>query len=140
MGTSPGYLYSQDFRESTLFKHEPAPTHEANFGKLLRGRIDLLITDRRVGQHLLDQLDIRQQITENPVVISRQSQFLAVRRNAGMDLLVQRFGAELKRFKREPAYAELSARYGAAPAIADSSAMPPGTPLKTVEQQERSAR
>jgi len=36
-----------------------------------------------------------------------------VRRNAGMDLLVQRFSAELKRFKREPAYAELSARYGA---------------------------
>ncbi|MGE7959453.1 substrate-binding periplasmic protein [Pseudomonas sp. NPDC089530] len=140
VGTSPGYLYSQDFRESTLFKHEPAPTHEANFGKLLRGRIDLLITDRRVGQHLLDQLQIRDRISENPVVISRQSQFLAVRRNAGMDLLVQRFGAELKRFKREPAYAELSARYGAAPAIADSSAAPAEAPVKTVEQQERSAR
>ncbi|QTT86408.1 substrate-binding periplasmic protein [Pseudomonas chlororaphis] len=140
VGTSPGYLYNQDFRESTLFKHEPAPTHEANFGKLLRGRIDLLITDRRVGQHLLDQLNIRQQITENPVVISRQSQFLAVRRNAGMDLLVQRFGAELKRFKREPAYAELSARYGAAPAMADSGAVPPEAPVKTVEQQESSAR
>ena len=34
-----------------------------------------------------------------------------------MDLLVQRFGAELKRFKREPAYAQLVARYtGQAPA------------------------
>lgn len=74
------------------------------------------------------------------MVISRQSQFLAVRRNAGMDLLVQRFGAELKRFKREPAYAELSARYGAAPAMADSSAVPPEAPVKTVEQQESSAR
>lgn len=128
VGTSPGYLYSQEFSQSALFKHEPAPTHEANFGKLLRGRIDLLITDRRVGQHLLDQLQIRQQITMNPVVISRQSQFLAVRRNAGMDLLVQRFGAELKRFKREPAYAELSARYGAAPALVDAgagAALPP---------------
>ena len=140
VGTSPGYLYSREFSESTLFKHEPAPTHEANFGKLLRGRIDLLITDRRVGQHLLDQLKIRQQITENPVVISRQSQFLAVRRNAGMDLLVQRFGAELKRFKREPAYAELSARYGAAPAVDTPGATLPGAPAKTVEQQESSAR
>ncbi len=54
VGTSPGYLYSPDFSESTLFTREPAPTHEANFGKLVRGRIDLLITDRRVGQHLLD--------------------------------------------------------------------------------------
>jgi polar amino acid transport system substrate-binding protein len=139
IGTSPGYLYSQDFSESTLFTREPAPTHEANFGKLLRGRIDLLITDRRVGQHLLDQLNIRDQITENPTVISRQSQYLAVRRNAGMDLLVQRFGAELKRFKREPAYAELSARYGAAPAgtapLSNASAS-----SKTVEQQESSAQ
>ncbi|WP_439820225.1 substrate-binding periplasmic protein [Pseudomonas sp. HLG18] len=139
VGTSPGYLYSPDFSESPLFNREPAPTHEANFGKLVRGRIDLLITDRRVGQHLLDELNIRNQITENPTVISRQSQFLAVRRNAGMDLLVQRFGAELKRFKREPAYAELSARYGAAPVSAkpSNSATASG---KTVEQQESGAQ
>ena len=139
IGTSPGYLYSEDFSQSQLFTREPAPTHEANFGKLVRGRIDLLITDRRVGQHLLDELDIRSLITENPTVISRQSQFLAVRRNAGMDLLVQRFGAELKRFKREPAYAELSARYGAAPVnrVLLNSATASG---KTVEQQESGAR
>src|SRR3546814_366869 len=34
VGTSPGYLYSQAFSESPLFKRETAPTHEANFGKL----------------------------------------------------------------------------------------------------------
>ena len=139
IGTSPGYLYSPDFSESTLFTREPAPTHEANFGKLVRGRIDLLITDRRVGQHLLDELNIRDLISENPTVISRQSQFLAVRRNAGMDLLVQRFGAELKRFKREPAYAELSARYGAAPASPATSGTASAN-SKTVEQQESGAQ
>lgn len=139
IGTSPGYLYSPDFSQSDLFVREPAPTHEANFGKLVRARIDLLITDRRVGQHLLDELNIRDLITENPTIISRQSQFLAVRRNAGMDLLVQRFGAELKRFKREPAYAELSARYGAAPV--DGAPMRSATASgKTVEQQESSAQ
>ncbi|NUT86709.1 transporter substrate-binding domain-containing protein [Pseudomonas corrugata] len=115
IGTSPGYLYSQEFRESTLFKRETAPTHEANFGKLQLGRIDLLITDRRVGRHLLEQMQLGDQISENTTVVSRQSQYLAVRRKAGMDLLVQRFSAELKRFKREPAYAELSARYDTAP-------------------------
>lgn len=139
IGTSPGYLYSLDFSESTLFTREPAPTHEANFGKLVRGRIDLLITDRRVGQHLLDELDIRDKISENPIVISQQSQFLAVRRNAGMDLLVQRFGAELKRFKREPAYAELSARYGADPAVSTKTAAAAARE-KTVEQQESGAQ
>lgn len=139
IGTSPGYLYSKDFSESQLFRREPAPTHEANFGKLLRGRIDLLITDRRVGLHLLNELGIRDKITQNPQVISRQSQFLAVRRNAGMDLLVQRFGAELKRFKREPAYAELSARYGAAPRPPSKAQPRTHASDKTVEQQESSA-
>jgi polar amino acid transport system substrate-binding protein len=140
IGTSPGYMYSPDFSESTLFKHEPAPSHEANFGKLVRGRIDLLITDRRVGQYLLDQLQLRDQISEHPKVISSNSQFLALRRNAGMDLLVQRFGAELKRFKREQAYAELSARYAGKGALAARQETPSDTPEKTVEQQESSAR
>ncbi|MHC8329458.1 substrate-binding periplasmic protein [Pseudomonas sp. LB1P83] len=140
VGTSPGYLYSKDFSESPLFTREPAPTHEANFGKLVRGRIDLLITDRRVGQHLLDELGIRDKITENPTVISHQSQFLAVRRNAGMDLLVQRFGAELKRFKREPAYAELSARYGAGPGTGGQATTATTATVKTVEQQESGAQ
>ena len=48
-------------------------------------------------------------------------QRLAVRRGAGMDLLVQRFAAELKRFKQEPGYAALSARYGGIPSIAAAS-------------------
>ena len=106
----------------------------------MRGRIDLLITDRRVGQHLLDELNIRNKITENPTIISQQSQFLAVRRNAGMDLLVQRFGAELKRFKREPAYAELSARYGAAPANHASTPHEPRPTRKKPLSSRKAAR
>jgi len=136
IGTSPGYLYSPEFSDSTLFKREPAPSHEANFGKLLRGRIDLLITDRRVGQHLVKQLGLERKISQAPTVISRQQQFLAVRRGAGMDLLVQRFGAELKRFKQEPAYAALSAKYVGA---SGETASLPGS-VQTVEQQESSAQ
>lgn len=111
LGTSPGYLYGSVFKDTTGLKREDGPTHEANFGKLVRGRIDLLITDRRVGQRLLKQLQLQDQVEQYPTVIARESQYLAIRRNAGMDLLVQRFGAELRRFKREPAYAALVARY-----------------------------
>ncbi|MND92216.1 putative amino-acid-binding protein YxeM precursor [compost metagenome] len=111
VGTSAGYTYSEAFRTSSVFKREPGPSHEANFGKLLKGRIDLFITDRRVGQHVIKTLGLESKISEIPVVISRQKQYLAVRRNVGMDLLAQRFAAELKRFKREPAYTQLSARY-----------------------------
>lgn len=111
IGTSPGYLYSTEFSDSALFTREPAPSHEANFGKLARGRIDLLITDRRVGQLAIKRLGLEDQISQAPKVISSQQQFLAVRRGAGMDLLIQRFGAELKRFKQTPAYTALSEKY-----------------------------
>ncbi|MNY63265.1 hypothetical protein D3C86_2001980 [compost metagenome] len=93
-----------------------------------RGRIDLLITDRRVGRYLTKNLGLDEQISELPLLVSRQSQYLAVRRNAGMDLLMQRFDAELRRFKAEPAYAALNARYDKG---ADNF-------RTTVEQQERS--
>ena len=136
IGTSPGYLYSAGFSESTLFTREPAPSHEANFGKLARGRIDLVITDRRVGQHVIKTLGLEGKVSQAQVVVSRQPQFLAVRRGAGMDLLVQRFAAELKRFKQEPAYAALSAKYGGI----QSAAAPITLHEHTVEQQESSAQ
>ncbi len=118
VGTSPGYFYGASFSDSTQFRREPAPTHEANFGKLDLGRIDLLITDRRVGQRMLEQLHLQERIAQYPMVIRQGGQYLALRRNAGMDRLVRRFNAELKRFKREPAYAEITARYvGAASAV-----------------------
>ena len=131
VGTSPGYLYGSQFSDSPLFDREPAPSHEANFGKLMLGRIDLLITDRRVGQHVIKALGLTGKVSQASAVVSRQPQFLAVRRGAGMDLLVQRFAAELKRFKQEPAYAILSAKYGGIQAITTSE--------HTVEQQESSA-
>lgn len=132
VGISPGYLYGDAFSQSTAFNREPAPSHEANFGKLLLGRVDLVITDRRVGQHVIKAMGLEGKVSQAPVMISRQQQFLAVRRGAGMDLLVQRFAAELKRFKQEPAYALLSAKYGGIQAITASE--------HAVEQQESSAQ
>lgn len=142
VGISPGYLYSPEFDSSTSFIREPAPSHEANFGKLIRGRIDLLVTDRRQGQQMLDQLGLRDQVSQLPTVLSSREQYLALRRNAGMDLLVQRFGAELKRFKREPAYAQLVARYtgeSMAATAETQDAQPSANAEKTVEQHESSA-
>ncbi|WP_248749357.1 transporter substrate-binding domain-containing protein [Pseudomonas sp. MWU15-20650] len=135
VGISPGYLYGDAFSQSDAFNREPAPSHEANFGKLMLGRIDLVVTDRRVGQHVIRELGLEGKVSQASVVISRQQQFLAVRPGAGMDLLVQRFAAELRRFKQEPAYAALSAKYGAGhPQTTTITASE-----HTVEQQESSA-
>lgn len=111
VGTSPGYAYGAAFNEAVHFRREAAPTHEANFGKLMLGRIDLAITDRRVGHYLLRHQGLQQQVEELPLVISRQAQYLGLARKPGREALAQAFAVELRRFKQEPAYAAISNRY-----------------------------
>ncbi|MDH0303874.1 MULTISPECIES: transporter substrate-binding domain-containing protein [unclassified Pseudomonas] len=129
VGTSPGYVYGSGFADSPLFRREPAPSHEANFGKLLLGRIDLLVTDRRVGRYLSRQLGLEQKVEELPLLISHRQQYLGLARKPGRERLAQAFSDELRRFKQEPAYAAINARYIGKP----------GFPF-AVEQQERSTR
>ncbi|MDF0733928.1 transporter substrate-binding domain-containing protein [Pseudomonas entomophila] len=111
VGTSPGYAYGSGFNDSPLFRREAAPTHEANFGKLVLGRIDLLITDRRVGRYLRQHLGLESQVEELPLVISRQAQYLGLARKPGREQLAAQFSETLRRFKQEPAFAAISARY-----------------------------
>lgn len=111
VGTSPGYVYDGDFAESPLFRREPAPSHQANFGKLALGRIDLLVTDRKVGRYVSRQLGLEQTVEALPLVISRRQQYLGLARKPGREHLVQAFSEELRRFKQEPAYAAINARY-----------------------------
>lgn len=128
VGTSPGYAYDKAFNESEDFRREAAPSHEANFGKLLRGRIDLLVTDRLVGRYLRKQLGLEQQVEELPLVISRQAQFLGLARKPGREQLALAFSEELRRFKQEPAFEAIIEHY-----IGDA-----GDLAGTVEQQESS--
>ncbi|MCY1270468.1 Bacterial extracellular solute-binding protein, family 3 [compost metagenome] len=112
VGVSPGYWYAnQVFRTSPLFIREPAPTHEANLGKLVRDRVDLVVNDRRAGRYLIQQMGLGAEIGQHPQVVSRDRQYLAFRRTPHLERLAVRFGEALRRFKREPAYAELVARY-----------------------------
>lgn len=128
VGTSPGYAYDKAFNESADFRREAAPSHEANFGKLVRGRIDLLVTDRLVGRYLRRQLGLEQQVEELPLVISRQPQYLGLARKPGREQLAQAFTDELRRFKQEPAFEAIIEHY-----IGDA-----GNLAGAVEQQESS--
>ena len=128
VGTSPGYAYGAEFNEASGFRRESAPSHEANFGKLALGRIDLLVTDRLVGRYLRRQLGLEQQVEELPLLISRQAQYLGLARKPGREALAQAFTEELRRFKQEPAFLAIIERY-----ISDPGHLP-----DAVEQQESS--
>lgn len=112
IGISPGYWYNDEvFRTSTLFSREEAPTHEANLGKLVRHRVDLVVNDRRAGLYLSKQLGLVDQVDHNRKVIGRDHLYLALRRDPALLQLASAFARELRRFKREPAYARLQKRY-----------------------------
>lgn len=110
VGIAPGFLYGPAFEGSQAQK-EPAPTLEANFGKLLLGRVDLVIGDRRQGQFALRQMGLKDRIREIPGTLHSDVLYLALRRTGELPELAQRFAITLQAFKREPAYRELLKRY-----------------------------
>lgn len=77
----------------------------------MRDRVDLVINDRRAGDVLLARMGLREAVAHHPRVLSRDPLYLGLRRNAGLDELAQGFSRELRRLKRERAYAALQARY-----------------------------
>ncbi len=112
IGTSPGYWYNdQAFRESRQFTREEAPSHEANLGKLVRQRIDLVVNDRRAGQYLAAHLGLGAQLGYNRKPVGSDRLYLALRRTPQLEQLATRFAEELRRFKREQVYQQLLARY-----------------------------
>lgn len=112
IGVSPGYWYSDEtFRTSMLFQREEAGSHEANLGKLIRHRIDLVVNDRRAGLFLAKALGLDGEIAYNPTPVSRDLMYLALRKTTELQALAKDFADELRRFKGEPAYQALQRRY-----------------------------
>lgn len=112
IGVSPGYHYAnRAFREADYFIREPAPSHEANLGKLLRGRIDLMINDRLVGMSLAKSQGVARLIGYHPTPVNSDFLYLALRRSEEFRPLAEAFAAELILFKRSANYRQLLHRY-----------------------------
>lgn len=127
VGVSPGYWYGDTaFRTSPLFIREPAPSHEANFGKLVRDRVDLVVNDRRAGLYLAERLGLSRQIAHHPLPVGEDALYIAFRQAPELRELARRFAEELRRFKQEPGYAALQARY-----LAPGRAVAARTPLSS---------
>lgn len=112
VGTEPGYAYGDaSFAEGTHFIREDAPSLEANFGKLLLGRVDLVITDRAVGLYTARLLGMQEAIDYNRKPLYSDRVYAAFSRKPAVAALVPRFEAELKRIKAGPDYARILQRY-----------------------------
>lgn len=118
IGVSSRYWYSnRAFAESSLFVREPGPNHTANFGKLMHERVHLVVNDRYAGRFVLDRMGLNDEVAHHPQVIGRDSVYLGLRRDVGLDGLAEDFARELRLLKLEPAYGLLLSRYGMRPAV-----------------------
>jgi len=112
VGTEPGYAYGDEaFANGSHFTREDAPSLEANFGKLLLGRIDLVITDRAVGLYTARLLGMQEAIDYNRTPLYSDRVYAAFSRRPAVAALLPRFEAELKRLKASPDYVRILQRY-----------------------------
>ena len=119
VGTEPGYAYGDvHFANGDHFTREDAPSLEANFGKLLLGRIDLVITARAVGLYTARMLGMQEAVDYNRTPLYSDRVYAAFSRKPEVAALLPRFEAELRRLKASPDYARILQRYHQpAPAI-----------------------
>ena len=126
VGVSPGYTYSSTaFTEATHFVREPAPSFEANLFKLVRGRLDMVAMDRRVGLYLAQQLNIADQLGYHPNPLSTGKLYLAFHRSDALIDLADAFGPAQRAFKQTAEYAAILKRYGDTVALPDVAAALP---------------
>ncbi|VXC08588.1 Amino acid ABC transporter substrate-binding protein [Pseudomonas sp. 8Z] len=112
VGISAGYWYHNDaFQNASDFSREEAPTHKANFGKLIRHRVDLVVNDRRTGLFLAKEMGLETEIGYHSTRLGRDHLRLALRKTPEMNELSANFARELRRFKDEPGYRNLQQRY-----------------------------
>lgn len=118
VGTEPGYAYANDeFMNGSHFIREDAPSLEANFGKLMLGRVDLVITDRIVGLYTARALGIESQIDYNPQsLFKNDSVYALIHRQSPLASRAAEFDAELKHVKASPEYQQILRRYHYVPA------------------------
>lgn len=83
-------------------------TSRRNFEMLLAGRVDVVLEDRAMGDHLIRELDAVCVIVPVQGIELRQHRsYLMFSRAAASPGLVKRFSRALKRFKKTPRYAEI---------------------------------
>lgn len=107
IGLTSGYLYSglfDDIRDDPKFMFEEASTDEANFEKLLAGRIDIFPMELNVGLLILKKNFSTNQVSQLTHHIKPLSEFLPyvflTKKNPDNEKLMQQFDMEFEFFEK----------------------------------------
>lgn len=100
-GTSYGAIFDAAARQGTFKKLELTGSHEANFRKLLAGRMDAVVCSRAVGVEILRQLQATRRVKISGPPIETTQSHVMFNKGVATPQLVARFDQAVRAMRRE---------------------------------------
>jgi polar amino acid transport system substrate-binding protein len=114
IGTIFGWSYGDDFDGAVAdgtYLAESAASDEANFGKLVSGRIDSMLALAQSGDFMIRRLGIEDQVIRLEVPIAVNETYIAFAKSAALTDLIRRFNLELAALRASGEFEELIERF-----------------------------
>ena len=112
IGIILGYEYNKEFLEADYFVREPVSNEKQNFMKLKMNRIDMFLTNKKVGLYNAKKFGFQNDVLFLPNAVSQGSNFVAFSQKPGHDILAKKFSNALHTFKQTDDYAAILEKYG----------------------------
>ncbi|MGK5023379.1 substrate-binding periplasmic protein [Janthinobacterium sp. RB2R34] len=100
-GTSYGAIFDAAARQGTFKKLESAGSHDANFRKLLAGRMDAVVCSRAVGVEILRQLQASWRVKISGPPIETTQSYLMFNKAVATPKLVEKFDHAIRTMRKE---------------------------------------
>ena len=100
-GTSYGAIFDAAARQGTFKKLEITGSHEANFRKLLAGRMDAVVCSRAVGVEILRQLQATRRVKISGPPIETTQSHVMFNKAVATPQLVERFDLAVRAMRRD---------------------------------------
>lgn len=115
IATSYGSRFDAAAQAGTFKKLEPVTSHEANFRKLLAGRVDAVICSRLVGLYYLDRLAALKDVEIGGPVVETTVSYLAFSRQKDFSALAGKFDSALEALERDGSLKKMLNAYSVSP-------------------------
>ncbi len=105
--------YGQKFDQAkSILKLDRVNKLEHNFVKLLKGRIDLTISNIFVAEHILKKQNMTNRIVRIPIEVQNVPSYIAFSKKKGLTGLRDQFDTELSKMKQSGEYNRIMKTYG----------------------------
>ena len=108
---SYGKIFDNAVSNNVLTKIEPVNDGTQNFRKLLKGRIDIVVSNRYGGLHILKKLGKLDEVVELPKSLQSVPSYIAFSKKRNLLDIRDKFDIILKRLKEDGTFAKMLESY-----------------------------